>query len=220
MFQIAPSLLAADFWSLSTDMLSAVEGGANLFHVDVMDGHFVSNLSMGAMVVKAIKKKLNVTLDVHLMVTDPDANIDDFADAGADWISFHIEATPHAHRVCHKIRQRGCKAGIAINPGTSLSTLEGIIGDVDFVLLMSVNPGFGGQSFIDTTYQRIELLAEMCHSATSRPFIEVDGGIGTENIRELRKRGMQVAVAGSSVFGKPDPGAAVRQLIQASKDPS
>ena len=217
MFQIAPSLLAADFYQLGPAVQSATAGGAEVLHIDVMDGHFVPNLSMGPMVVKALKGNTSAVLDVHLMVTDPSFFIDPFADAGAHWISFHIEATPHTHRVCHQIRDRHCKAGIAINPGTSLALLEGVMDEVDFVLLMSVNPGFGGQSFINATFRRLDKLRAMCQKAARKPFIQVDGGVGTQNIRELRERGVQVAVAGSSVFGKPDPGAAVRELLRVSE---
>jgi len=213
MFQLAPSLLAADFCKLGDQVTAVTGAGVEVLHIDVMDGHFVPNLTMGPDMVRSLKRHTSATLDVHLMVTDPAAFVDAFADAGAHWISFHMEAGPHPHRVCQQIKARGCSAGIVLNPATPVSQLEEIIAYVDFVLLMSVNPGFGGQQFIPATYQRLARLRALIAAAGRTPFIQVDGGIGPDNIAALVRAGMNVAVAGSSVFGKPDPALAARELI-------
>ena len=212
-FHLAPSLLAADFFNLEPGVREVVDHGATVLHIDVMDGHFVPNLTMGPGMVSALKGKTDAVLDVHLMVSDPGFFIAPFADAGADWISFHVEAATHAHRVCQKIKARELKAGVAINPGTPIHALEGIIADVDFVLLMSVNPGFGGQKFIPSTFKRLNQLRTLIEESGSSAFIEVDGGVGPQNVAELHRAGVEVAVAGSSVFGKPSPGQAARELI-------
>lgn len=214
MFELAPSLLAADFWNLGTQVEQAIEGGATVLHIDVMDGHFVPNLTMGPDMVRALKGKVQAIMDVHLMVTDPDFFVEPFATAGADWISFHIEATVHSHRLAQKIRDAGCKAGVAINPGTPIQALEGIITDVDFVLLMSVNPGFGGQRFIPNSFKRLEQLRSLIKTSGSQAFIEIDGGVGPDNVADLHRAGVKVAVAGSSVFRHASPGDAARNLIQ------
>ena len=213
MFRLAPSLLAADFWNLENQVRQAVAGGASVLHIDVMDGHFVPNLTMGPDIVKALKGKTEAVLDVHLMVSDPDFFVDLFADAGADWISFHIEAAVHAHRICRKIQDRGCKAGIAVNPGTSLARLDEILEYVDFVLLMSVNPGFGGQKFIERTFDRVAQLKTMIEATGRSVLIEVDGGVGPGNVARLHRAGVSVAVAGTSVFGQASPKAAAQNLI-------
>lgn len=212
-FHLAPSLLAADFWRLGDQVSKVTEAGAEILHIDIMDGHFVPNLTMGPDIVKMLKRNTEAKLDVHLMVTNPDTFVAPFVEAGADWISYHVEATHHAHRVCQHIQDLGCKAGVAINPGVPIVQLAGIIDHVDFVLMMSVNPGYGGQAFIPTTFKRLADLQRLINLTENKPFIQVDGGIGVNNIAELVQAGMSVAVAGSSIFKAEDPVQATQQLI-------
>ena len=212
-FQLAPSLLAADSWRLGEQISQVQEAGVEVLHVDVMDGHFVPNLTMSPDMVANLKKHCSLVMDVHLMVEDPDFFVQPFADAGADWISFHVEVAKHAHGVCQKIKAAGCKAGIVINPGTPIGHLAGMIDHVDFVLVMSVNPGYGGQKFIEATYQQLEELRALIDSSPNNPFIQVDGGVGPGNIERLCRAGMNVAVAGSSVFAQAVPADAARNLI-------
>lgn len=212
-FHLAPSLLAADPLNVGHAVNEVVDAGAQVLHIDVMDGHFVPNLTMGPAICAALKGKTKALLDVHLMVTDPDDFYDAFAEAGADWISFHIEAGYHPHRSVQRIRNLGCRPGVAINPGTPIDALEAIIDDVDFVLLMSVNPGFGGQKFIPASLKRLDQLTAMIQKTERRPFIQIDGGVGPANITELVKRGVSCAVAGSSVFGADVPADAVREIM-------
>lgn len=199
---IAPSILSADFANLESEIKSVEAAGADWLHVDVMDGHFVPNLTIGPLVVEAIRDKTDLPLDCHLMVSRPEDWIEPFAKAGADVITIHAEAATHLHRQLSMIRELGCKAGVSINPGTSLATIEEALDYVDLVLVMSVNPGFGGQKFIETVVSKIERLAGV---RGKRDFvIEVDGGVKADNIGRLRKAGADVFVAGSAVFGDPD----------------
>lgn len=207
---IAPSILSADFSRLGEDVKAAEKGGADWVHVDVMDGHFVPNLTIGPLVVDALKSVTRLPLDCHLMVSRPEDWIDAFAKAGAYGITVHAEATDHLDRLLHRIREAGCKAGVSINPGTSLAAIEEVLDLVDLVLIMSVNPGFGGQGFIESSLSKIERLAEV---RGSRKFlIEVDGGVNAANIARLRKAGADVFVAGSAVFSGGNPAKNIAEL--------
>jgi ribulose-phosphate 3-epimerase len=210
--EIAPSILAADFARLAEEIRAVEQGGASLLHVDVMDGHFVPNISIGVPVVAALRKATSLPLDVHLMIQTPERFVDAFADAGADWISVHQEATVHLDRVLGAIHDRGCQAGAVLNPATPVATLSDVLENVDYVLLMSVNPGFGGQKFIPGVLRKIEELRELRarHNYSFR--IEIDGGVGAENIAEVARAGAEIIVAGTSVFRTPDAGEAVRRL--------
>ena len=212
--QIAPSVLAADFSRLGEQVATVAAAGADLIHIDVMDGHFVPNITMGPLVVAAIKRATTVPLDVHLMITNPDAYLDAFAQAGAGTISVHVEATVHLHRTLSRIRQLGLRAGVAINPATPLSAIGEVFDLLDQVIVMSVNPGFGGQSFIPRTLDRIaDLRAQLGDRAVD---IEVDGGVDLSNAATLVRAGATILVAGASVFGTPDPAAATVGLRQAA----
>lgn len=213
--RIAPSILSADFAALGAAIAAAEQGGADLIHVDVMDGHFVPNITIGPPVVRSIKKVARVPLDVHLMITDPDRYAESFVEAGADMVSVHVEVLPHLHRSISFIKGLGVKAGIVLNPSTPAVAMEEIAGDVDFVLVMSVNPGFGGQSFIPTAYEKIRRLRALL--AGREVLISVDGGVKAENAGPLAQAGASVLVAGSSIFGAADPGAAVSALRSASE---
>ena len=207
---IAPSILSADFARLADEVKSVEQAGADWLHIDVMDGHFVPNLTLGPLVVRALKPITRLPLDCHLMVSRPDDWLDDFAEAGANVITVHAEATAHLHRTLCRIKELGCKAGVSINPATSLAVLEEVLDLIDLVLVMSVNPGFGGQKFIDTSISKIERLAE---ARGNRQFlIEVDGGVGPENSVQLRRAGADIFVAGSSIFGQKDRKLAVKRL--------
>jgi ribulose-phosphate 3-epimerase len=213
--QIAPSVLAADFSRLGEQVTTVAAAGADLIHIDVMDGHFVPNITMGPLVVAAIKRVTPVPLDVHLMITNPDAYLEAFAQAGAGTISVHVEATVHLHRTLSRIRQLGLRAGVAINPATPLSAIGEVFDLLDQVIVMSVNPGFGGQSFIPRSLDRI---ADLRAQLGSRPVdIEVDGGVDRSNAATLVRAGANILVAGASVFGTPDPAAATVGLRQAAR---
>jgi ribulose-phosphate 3-epimerase len=213
---IAPSILSADF----TRMAEAVElietGGADFIHVDVMDGHFVPNLTIGPPVVKALKAVSTRPLDVHLMIDNVDDTIGWYLDAGADWVSVHPEACYHLHRVIRAIRDAGAKAGVALNPATSVDTLREVIGELDYVLLMSVNPGFGGQAFIPRTVTKIRELVRLCEVEHVSPIVEIDGGITTETAPLVAAQGARMLVAGNAVFGASDPVAAMSAIRAAA----
>ena len=209
---LAPSILAADFTNLERDIQLINASEADWFHLDVMDGVFVPNISFGMPVVKSIAAHATKPLDVHLMIVDPDRYVSTFADLGADVLTVHAEACTHLHRTLAQIRSLGMKAGVALNPHTPVSTLTDVLGDLDLVCLMSVNPGFGGQKFIERTYQKTAVLRNMLQEAGSEAHIEIDGGVGPGNWKELVKAGADVLVAGSSTFNAADPHAAIRKM--------
>ena len=216
MVEIAPSILAADFTQLGEQIAAVERGGAEIIHVDVMDGHFVPNISVGPFIVQAVRKATTLPIDCHLMIEEPDKYISEFAQAGATMISVHPEATYHLHRTLSLIHQSGCRAGVVLNPGTSLTTIEEIIREIDFVLIMSVNPGFGGQKFISSALDKVRRLKSMLKAHGSSARIEIDGGITAENADAAVVAGAEILVAGSSIFGQPDPAAAVQKLRQAA----
>jgi len=203
-YYIAPSLLSADFGRLAEEVRAVEEAGADLLHVDVMDGRFVPNITIGPPVVAAIRKVAKAPLDVHLMIVEPERYIEEFAKAGADVITVHAEATPHLQRCVARIRELGKKAGVSLNPSTSLSGIEWVLTDVDMVLIMSVNPGFGGQAFLPSSLGKIELLRTQLTRAGLNVDIQVDGGIKAENVGEVVAAGANVIVSGSGIFGTPD----------------
>lgn len=213
MIRLAPSILSADFANLARDIEVVTEGGAHALHVDVMDGHFVPNITIGPPVVAAIKQVTNLPLDVHLMIEKPERFVPDFIKAGADLLSVHIEACPHIHRTLGMIKTAGLKAGVAINPGTPLGSLSEVLSLVDYILIMSVNPGFGGQSFIPESIDKINRLSTVLRSRNISAKISVDGGVSESNARELVLAGARLLIAGSSVFNTPDPAEAVRHLL-------
>ncbi|HYX69365.1 MAG TPA: ribulose-phosphate 3-epimerase [Terriglobales bacterium] len=215
---IAPSILAADFARLGEEAGAVEAAGADWLHVDVMDGHFVPNITIGPPVVASLRKVVDVPLDVHLMIEDPDQFIPAFVDAGADWISVHQEACRHLHRTLELIKGRGVRAGVVVNPATPVQTLGEVLEMVDFVLVMSVNPGFGGQKFIPGSLEKIRKLATMRNARGASFRIEVDGGIGLETIGDAVRAGAEVLVAGNAVFGKGDAGENVRRLLKAATE--
>lgn len=209
---ISPSILSADFTRLAEAVALVEDAGADLVHVDVMDGRFVPNLTIGPPVVRALKRVARRPLDVHLMVSDPDRTAQWYVDAGADIVTVHIEASPHVHRTLESIRAGGAMAGISLNPGTPAASLTEVLGCVDLVLVMSVNPGFGGQSFIETSLAKIAEIAGLCRGLGVSPRIEVDGGIDAHTAPRVVAAGADTLVAGNAIFGAADPAAALRQL--------
>ncbi len=199
--QIAPSILSADFAHLGSEIRAVDQAGAEVIHVDVMDGCFVPNITIGPLVVEAIRRVTEKTVDVHLMIKNPDAYLESFAEAGADWITVHVETCAHLHRTISRIKELGKKAGVVLNPATSLSTIDYILEEVDLVMLMSVNPGFGGQSFIPSTLEKCWQLKQRIDALDLNVGIEIDGGISKETISDVAQAGANIFVAGSAVFG-------------------
>lgn len=216
---LAPSILAADFTKLGEAIQLVNESEADWIHVDIMDGRFVPNISFGQMVTKAVKDIAQKPLDVHLMIVEPEKYIESFREAGADIITVHYEACPHLHRTVQQIKDTGAKAGVALNPHTPVSLLEDLIEDIDMVLIMSVNPGFGGQKFIYHSIPKIQQLKEMITVRNTATLIEVDGGVGLQNAEKLLQAGTDVLVAGSSVFRAEDPRQAITQLKSIEREP-
>lgn len=216
--KIAPSILAADFARLGDEIRAAEAAGADLIHVDVMDGNFVPNITMGPVVVKSIRPVTDLPLDVHLMIAEPEHFLEDFAAAGADALTFHVEATPHLHRTVQLIHNLGLKAGVALNPGTPAGALEAILPFVDIVLLMTVNPGFGGQTFIEQSVRKIAKVRAMLDEIEFPASLLVDGGIDPSTTGRVVAAGADTLIAGSSVFGRGDVGAAIRALKDAARN--
>lgn len=201
---IAPSILSADFSRLGEEIKAVEQGGADWVHIDVMDGHFVPNITIGPLIVKAAKKVTTMPLDVHLMIENPDLFLDEFIDAGADYLTVHVEACPHLQRTLSYIRQKGIKSGVSLNPATPLATLEHVLPDLDLVLIMSVNPGFGGQSFIPQVMDKIADLRTVLDSFSKKIILQVDGGVKVDNIAEVSAAGADAFVAGSAIYGTED----------------
>jgi len=210
--RLAPSILSADFANLGEAIASVTRGGADQIHVDVMDGHFVPNITIGVPVVKSLRKVTSLPLDVHLMITDPDRYLEAFIDAGANYLSVHVEVLPHLHRTISQIKKLGAKAGVVLNPSTSVSAIEEIAADVDFVLVMSVNPGFGGQSFIPHSVRKIAAVRALLDAAGNAAPIEVDGGVDLTTVESVVTAGARWLVAGNAVFGTGDAEKAARDL--------
>ena len=211
-FMMAPSILSADFSRLGEEIRAVEKAGADIIHVDVMDGHFVPNITIGPLVVASVREITDLPLDVHLMIADADSYIEDFAKAGADWITVHVEACPHLHRTISRIKELGKKAGAVLNPATPLVSLDEILGDVDLVMLMSVNPGFGGQSFIKSSLNKIKTLRKMIEERGLHVGIEVDGGVSPVTIKDVAGAGGNIFVAGSAVFGQQDYAKVIREM--------
>lgn len=210
--KISPSVLSADFTKLAEELKKLEQGGADYVHVDVMDGRFVPNITIGPFIVEAIKRATKLPLDVHLMIEEPERYIADFAKAGSDIITVHVEATKHLHKVVQMIKEHGARAGVTLNPATPVSSLEAILPDADLILIMSVNPGFSGQGFIPSALGKIEAVRKMIDSSGKAIELEVDGGIKVSNIKEAAKAGADVFVSGSGVFSTPDYGKTIEQM--------
>ena len=213
---IAPSILSADFAALGEAIAAVERGGADLIHVDVMDGHFVPNITIGPAVVRSLRRVAKVPLDVHLMITDPDRYIEAFADAGASMMSVHVEVSPHLHRTVHAVKALGVKAGVVLNPSTPVVAIEQIAADVDFVLVMSVNPGFGGQTFISRSESKVRDVRALLDRVGNQALVEIDGGIDLRTVAGVVGAGARILVAGSAVFHSPDPERATRELKAAA----
>ncbi|MGW8287469.1 MAG: ribulose-phosphate 3-epimerase [Desulfobulbales bacterium] len=211
-FMIAPSILSADFSRLGEEIKAVEKAGADIIHVDVMDGHFVPNITIGPPVVASVRKITDLPLDVHLMISDADSYVESFAKAGADWITVHVEACPHLHRTIGRIKELGKKAGAVLNPATPLISLDEILGDIDLVMLMSVNPGFGGQSFIRSSLKKIEKLRKMIEERGLEVGIEIDGGVSPATIGDIAAAGANIFVAGSAVFGQQDYAKVIQEM--------
>lgn len=209
---IAPSVLASDFANLQREIEMINQSQADWIHIDIMDGVFVPNISFGIPVTEAIKRYAKKPMDVHLMIVQPERYVESFHKAGAEIISVHVEACPHLHRNLQQIKALGCKAGVAINPHTSITELEEVINDIDVVCLMSVNPGFGGQKFIENTFHKVKRLKELIQSKKSNTLIEIDGGVNLQNAKPLLEAGADVLVAGNFVFGAANPSQVIQQL--------
>lgn len=213
---VAPSLLSADFTRLSDALRVCEEGGASFVHVDVMDGHFVPNLTIGPPVVRALKAATHLPLDVHLMIANADSTVEWYLDAGADMVTVHVEACPHLHRTLQKIKSAGARCGVVLNPATPASAIAEVVSEVDMVLVMSVNPGYGGQKFIPGAIAKVTAIVDMARAAGVSPLIQVDGGINVETAPLVAAAGADVLVAGNAVFGAPDPVQAIRDIVAAA----
>ncbi len=211
--KIAPSILSADFWKLGEDIELIENAGAHIVHVDVMDGHFVPVITIGPLIVRALKARTKMPLDVHLMIENPSSHIDGFIDAGADYLTIHYEASTHLHREIQQIKAAGVKAGVSLNPHTPLNVLDDIIHDLDLILIMSVNPGFGGQSFIPNTINKLKQLKQILKNKNLEHIeIEVDGGVKLDNIAEIAGAGADILVAGSAIYKAEDPAATIKEM--------
>ena len=218
LIELAPSILSADFAHLADQVKAAEEGGASLIHVDIMDGHFVPNITIGPPVVRSLRQTTTLPLDCHLMIENPDQYIPDFAEAGANWISVHQEVCKHLNRTLHLVRSHGVLAGVVINPATPVETLSEVLDIIDYVLVMSVNPGFGGQKFIPNAVHKIRRLAELREQRRLNYRIEVDGGIALDTVGEVVRAGAEILVAGNAVFGKGDPKSNAQKLLKAATE--
>ena len=220
MIDLAPSILSADFAHLADQVERATAGGASIIHVDIMDGHFVPNLTIGPPVVKSLRRATRLPLDCHLMIENPDQFIPEFAAAGVDWISVHQEACPHLNRTLHLIKQHNCRAGVVINPATPVDTLSEVLDIVHHVLIMTVNPGFGGQKFLPETLHKMKKLAKIRAERGYQFRIEVDGGVGMDTVAEVVQAGAEILVAGSAVFGEGDAKVNAQALLEAARSAS
>jgi len=218
LIELAPSILSADFARLGEQVHAACDGGASVIHVDVMDGHFVPNLTIGPPVVKSLRKATDLPLDCHLMIENPDEFIPIFADEGVDWMSVHQEVCRHLNRTLHLIKSHDCRAGVVINPGTPVETLAEVLDIIDYVLVMSVNPGFGAQPFIPSTLHKMRRLAEIRRQRGLSYRIEVDGGVGHDTVAEVVRAGAEILVAGNAVFGNGDPKKNAQELLKAATE--